>query len=246
MERRRAGGGAVAAEAARPRAGDGRDDPGRGIDLADAVVFSVRNVEVAGAVQRNPCGEVEPRRGGRAAVAAEAGHPRPGDGRDVSGSGIDPADAVVEQVRNVEVAAAVQSKPRGAVERRRGGRAAIAAEAEGPRAGDGRDVPGRGIDLADAVLEVVRDVEVAGAVQRKPAGVSKPRRGGRAAIAAEASRPRSGDGRNVAGRGIDLADTVVVRVRNVEVAGAVQRNPCGEVEPRRGGRAAIAAEAGRP
>ena len=84
-------------------------------------------------------------------------------------------------------------------------------------------------------------MEVAGAVHRNSVGIVEPRRGGRAAIAVETGLSRSGDGGDVPALGVDLADAVAEGVRNVEVAGAVQRNPTGAVEPRRGGRAAVAA-----
>ena len=242
-ERRRSRRAAVTEDAAyHSRAGDGRNVAGRRVHPADAVVESVRNVEVAGAVQRNPFGGPKPRCGGRAAVAPEPARPRAGDGRNVAGRGVHPADAVVESVRNVEVAGAVQRNPFGGPKPRCGGRAAVAPEPARPRAGDGRNVAGRGVHPADAVVEGVRNVEVARAVQRNPFGGPKPRCGGRATVAPEAERPRAGDGRNVPGRGVHLADAVVPSIRNVEVAGAVQRNPPRGVERRRGGRAAVTTE----
>ena len=241
VERRRCGRAAVAAVAARPRAGEGGDDPGRGVHLADAVVANVRDVEVVVAIQRNPSENVERRRSGRAAVAAVATRPRAGEGGDDPGRGVHLADAVVANVRDVEVVVAIQRNPSGKVERRRSGRAAVAVVADPSRAGEDGDDPGRGVHLADAVVFNVRDVEVVVAIQRNPRGSVERRRCGRAAVAAVAVRPRAGEGGDDPGRGVHLADAVVVSVRDVEVAVAVQRNPRGSVELRRSGRAAVAA-----
>ena len=109
---------------------------------------------------------------------------------------------MVGGVRNVEVARTVHNNTFGCVERRRGGRAAIAVEAAHPRAGDGRNVPGRGVHLADAVVPSVRNVEVARTVQRNPRGEVELRCRGRAAIAAE--QPGAGER-------FDYRDPVVLR-----------------------------------
>ena len=65
----------VAAEALRPVARHGGDHPVR--DLADAVVASVGDVQVAGGIHGDARGIVQLGAGGRAVVAAEADLPFP-------------------------------------------------------------------------------------------------------------------------------------------------------------------------
>ena len=161
----------------------------------------------------------------------------------------------------VDVARGVHVYAPGLAELRRRRRPPVAAEPSGPGAGDRRNVPRSGIDLADSVVFPIADVEVARGVHRHPAGLVQLRRGGRPAITAEARRAagkrlddrpgqqaagRADEGGDVPGSGVDLADTVVVRVGDVDVAGAVHRHPVGTVEPRRRRQAAVSREAGHP
>src|SRR5262249_39620531 len=120
-------------------------------------------------------------------------------------------------------------------------------------AGDGADVHQRrdravGVDLADRVVERVRDVQVARVVEGDPLGVVEQRRGGRAAVAAVAAEAVvlrqsrgvvAGDGGDDPGGRVDAPDHVVRRVGDVEVVLGVHRHPSGLREPGRGGRRTV-------
>ena len=143
---------AVPAGALSPRARYRGDRPA-GIDFADALVAGIGDVEVARAVQRRASGEVELRRGCRPAVPAEAGGPRSRHRGDRP-IGIDPADALVAGIGDVEVSRAVQRYVAGSVELRRGCRPAVPAEAGGPRSRHRGDRP-EGIDPENAVSGII-------------------------------------------------------------------------------------------
>ena len=116
----------------------------------------------------------------------------------------------------------------------RGGRAAVSAEAFCPRPRDSGD-GAVGIHLADAVVARIGNVEVAGVVHRHAGGAPQLSRGGRAAVSAVALCPRPRDSGDDAVGG-HLADAVVARIGNVEVAGVVHRRVRRKVQPCRGGR----------
>src|SRR5437660_724406 len=107
--------------------GGGRDDPA-GTHLAHPRVAPVGDVQVAGGIDGQAQGEIQPRRRGRAAIPRELG---------LAGSrhrGHDPAriqlpHPLVPHIRNVEVAGGVRHHPLRPVELRRNGWTAVATEA---------------------------------------------------------------------------------------------------------------------
>ena len=115
----------IAAETALSRARNRRDRPG-GVDLADAVAVPIGDVEVARSVDRHACGKLNLRLARRSAVPAEPGLPRPRHGRDRPG-GIDPADAVVAGIGDVEVARSVHRHACGRADLRLARRSAVPA-----------------------------------------------------------------------------------------------------------------------
>src|ERR1019366_1408410 len=84
----------------------------------------------------------------------------------------------------------------------------------------------------------VGDIEVAGGVHGDPHGAAQLGAGGRAVVAAETLRPISRRGGDHPVR--DLADAVVDRVGDVQVAGRVDGDPGGKVQLGAGGRAVVA------
>src|ERR1019366_9345319 len=228
----------VAAEACRPTSGHGRDHAVR--NLADAMVVLVGDVQVAGGIHGDACGIVQLGAGGRAVVAAEACRPTSGHGRDHAVRNL--ADAMVVLVGDVQVAGGIHGDACGIVQLGAGGRAVVAAEACRPTSGHGRDHAVR--NLADAMVVLVGDVQVAGGIHGDACGIVQLGAGGRAVVAAEACRPTSGHGRDHAVR--NLADAMVVLVGDVQVAGGIHGDACGIVQLGAGGRAVVAAEACRP
>ena len=88
----------------RAGARDGVDEPGRVIDHADPVVQRVGDVDVAVAGGCHRARRVQLRRRRRAVVARIAVLVRTGDGDDLAGFAIDPADPVVVRIGDDEVA----------------------------------------------------------------------------------------------------------------------------------------------
>src|SRR5581483_2490507 len=87
-------------------------------------------------------------------------------------------------------------------------------------------------DLADGRALAVDDVEVAGAIDRDAVGREEPR-GGAGAVGRAGGAGGAGHGGDVGVRR-DLADRVVARVDDVEVAGGVDGERGGGVEARGG------------
>ena len=85
--------------------------------------------------------------------------------------------------------------------------------------------------MADPVVVRIGDVEVARLVHRHVIGVVELGRGGLTPVSAKAfrSRPRDGGARP---RGVHLADPVVFRIGDVEVARPVHRQANRQVEQR--------------
>ena len=186
VQLRRHGCAAVPVVAARPVSRYRGDHP-RSIHLADAVVGTIGDVQVARAVQRHVGGEVQLRRRGLAAVPAVAGRPVSRHRGDIPRR-VHLADAVVVSIGDVQVARAVQRHACGGVQLRRHGCAAVPVVAAHPVSRHRGDIP-RGVHLADAVVGPIGDVQVARAVQRHACGVAQLRRHGCAAVPVVAVRP---------------------------------------------------------
>ena len=233
---------AVPAVAAPPGSCHRGDHP-RSVHLADAVGAIIGDVQVAGAVQRHADGVGQSRRNGRAAIpSSEAETPGSCHRGDHSRS-VHLADAVVERIGDVQVARSVHRHASGLVQLRRRSRAAVPAAAVSPISRDRGD-HSRSVHLADAVVVPIGDVQVAQTVRRHAGGAVQLRRNGRAAVPAEAARPVARH-RGDHPRSVHLADAVVARIGDVQVARAVQRHATGSVQLRRHSRAAVPAEAER-
>src|SRR5262249_23179373 len=103
---------------------------------------------------------------------------------------------------------------------------------------------GRLDDLADAVVALVAEEDVAAGVHGDAERVIELGGGGRPAVPAEAASAVAGDGDDHAGRFHHLADAVVVGVGDVEVAVGVHGPPVWAAEVRRGGRDVVAVVGG--
>jgi hypothetical protein len=128
---------------------DDRGDPAVGLDLPDASVVGVGDVEVACGVHRHPHRDVELFVTGRAAVAAETRCAIPGDRGD-DARPIDSADPVVPRVRDVEVAVTIEMNALWAIKLGLAGGTAIASEPPGLDPGHRRD-DARRVDPTDPV-----------------------------------------------------------------------------------------------
>src|SRR6266480_7473517 len=174
----------VAREGGAAIARHGGDDSRRRIDLANAVVVLVRNIEVATCIQRHSSWVVEARARRRAAIAQGAA--TTGYGRDDPRRGGDFANSAVVRVRDIEIPARIQRDTGRVVETRVRRHTAIAREGVEAIARHGRDDPRRRSDLANAVVALVRDVEIAARIQRDTDWAVEARTRRRTAIAREA------------------------------------------------------------
>src|SRR5207248_208705 len=124
-----------------------------------------------------------------------------------------------------------------------GRRGAVAAVTRDAVAGDRRDIA-RLVDLADALIQVVAEVEVA---RRVDGGALRPvnlGRGGRAAVAAEAVDAGAAVVGDQAGPGCDLPDVAVEGAADVDVARRVDRHALRLLHVRCGRRPAVASVVG--
>src|SRR5439155_497451 len=136
--------------------------PRRDDDLADGAVDQVGNVEIAGPVAGDAVRDVERRCG--AGPVGGAGHPGgAGDRGDGPGGDHDLPDGIVEDVGDVEVAGPVAGDCRGVGEAG-GGAGPVGGAVLAGGAGQRGDRP-RGDDhLADGLVGIVGNVEVANPV----------------------------------------------------------------------------------
>src|SRR5208337_2898994 len=195
---------AVAGEAGNSVSGHRADIP-TGVHLADALIALVRNVQVSCAVYRHPS-------------IADTRH-----GTDVSAR-VHLADALIALVRNVQVSCAVHRHPNRLVQLRGGSCSAVASETGSSVPRHGADIPA-GVHLTDALIVLVRNVQVSCAVYRHP------------------SIADTRHGTDVSAR-VHLADALIALVRNVQVSCAVHRHPNRLVQLRGGSCSAVASETG--
>src|SRR5262249_15227979 len=153
-------------------------------------------------------------------------------------------DAVVIEIREVDVAAAVRGQPIRQIDRRARRRPTVATEAGGAGTRDGRDEAGGLDDLADALVAPIADVEVAGGVHGHAAGVVQVGGGGCDVVAVVTGRAVAGDGDDEAACLDDLTDPAVVPVRDEDVAAGVHGHAVRLVHRGRGGRDVVAVVGG--
>ena len=170
---------------------DGGDDAA-GEDFAHPLVLRIGDVQGAGAVHRQARGKGELGGGGRAAIAAQAGHAGSRHGGDFA-VGRHFAHAVAFEFRDIEVAGGIHGHVAGGEQLGAGGRAAVAGGAFGCRAGDGGD-GAIGADPPHAVVAQVGNVQVSREIHGQAVRKVELGGGGRAAIAAEAGRAGAGEG----------------------------------------------------
>src|SRR5207248_1928815 len=84
------------------RSSHGGHETGLGVHSSNDVVVSFRNIEVSRRVKPKLVRHVEARTGGRTAVATIALFTIPGDGRDLSSFEIQPTDALVVEIAEVQ------------------------------------------------------------------------------------------------------------------------------------------------
>ena len=218
-----------------------RRDEAIGPHLAIPVVGAVAEIDHAITADTDAEGNVELRGCGGPAVAAEAARARARH-RGEDPLGIDPPDAVVGVVGEIDTPVRRDRDAiRGSDLRRRGG-SPVAAEPRHPGPGGGGD-DSIGPDAADAKVVLVRDVEGAIGRQRDAIRLLELGRRRRTAIPAVPGGTRPGHRREAAVR-FDAPNAMVEKVGEIETAIRRDRNHHRIVHLRGDCRPAIAAEPG--
>jgi hypothetical protein len=164
-----------------PRARNGSDES-FAVDLADAmgVVARVRDVEIS-LVPRNSEGTAKKRGGGRSAIA-DARIVRvlvaTGNRRDHTGRCVDPANATIVAIGDVEVSGVVEGDSPRPLQRCAARRSSVAAEASAATAGIALDDAGRQVDPLYGVAIRLGDVEPSTAVEGNAMRSNEIDRGG--------------------------------------------------------------------
>src|SRR6202035_1794596 len=226
-------------------AGDRGDGSGAQVHAADRVFFGIDDQQVALAVDRQLLRRVEGSGEGRPAVAAISPLPGAGYRRNDPAVRVDGPQRAALPLEDVNGPVGRDFDGAGAVNpgsRRRTAVAAViglASTGEGPN-----DLRGE-IDDPHAVIRDVGDVEPGlRGVERQAVRLDHPGTRGWSVIAAEPGRAAAGEGRDDARAAVDPPNTMIMRVRNIDVSGVVDRDAVGLVEAAAGGRTAIPGIAG--
>src|SRR5208282_882083 len=219
---------------------DGDDVAGRLDHLTDRVVVRVGDEQVARGVDGDGVGGVQHGCSCGPVVAAVTSFAVTGDGDDVAGRLDHLTDSVVETVGKEHVAGGVDGDAAGAVQLGGGRGAVVAAVTSFTVTCDGDDVAGRLDHLADHVIVKVGDEQVARGVDGDVAGVIQFGGGRGAVVAAVTGFAVACDGDDVAGRLDHLADHVIVKVGDEQVARGVDGHATGIVQLGGGGGSLVA------
>lgn len=186
-------GGAVGGGAGFAGACKGGDEAGLHVDLADDVVADVTDVKIALGSELDAVRLFELGVFGGAAVATVAGLASSGEGGEDAGFHVDLADGVVDHVDDEHVALGIEAEFMGFAEGGGKGGAAVAREADLPRASDCRN-GAVGADLADALASVFAIVVGAVGAADDAEGVVEVGLQGRATVAGETLFARASEG----------------------------------------------------
>src|SRR5262245_4088800 len=220
--------------------GDRHHDAGLGIDTADRMVFRIHYDDVVPMVAADGFGRAPGSAEGRTAVAAIAALAGPGEcGHDPPG--IHLLHAVALALTDVRIALAVHANRAGAHDRRLRCRFPVPGSLFLTVAGEGGDDAGLQIQTSYSLVLNVRDEQSALAIQEAIVRLSQLCPGSRAAVAPVARFAGADDRGDDARAGIDLADSGVQPVDDVDVAVGIDleriqvvqaRGGCGAAVPR--------------
>ena len=141
---------------------------------------------------------------------------RPRDGGNDS-CRIDPSNAIVGSVCNVQVPGRVEGDVVRVVELGERRRDVVAVKAGHPRSCVGGDNPASGAYMPDSSVVIVADVQVADGVESDSNRVIQLRRGCRDIISVKTLTTGAGDGSDHPSRTVDFQDLVVAAVSDVNV-----------------------------
>src|ERR1039458_3052859 len=150
------------------------------MNLADAAVAVVSNIQIAGDIESHADGVAYSGIVCRAAIPGIAGDPIASHSGD-DAVNVHLADAIVDSVCNIQVADGIESETLGIIQAGVGGRAAIPGIAGDPIASHSGD-DAVGVHLADEAADIVTKIEVAGRVEGHAKAFTNCRHGGNDAV----------------------------------------------------------------
>ena len=216
---------------------------GRGADVAGcvhhphAVIARIGDVQIPCGIERYAVRRIEPGVDRQRAVARVARYARSVacDGGDFSGGCDHFPDRIIIGIGDEEIARRIDRDALGRVQRRCGCRAAIARVSRRAGAGRSADRAGGQVHFADHVVVRIRDVDVARTIDGYATRLIQRRRGrhrGGAVITCCAIAGHGGNRARICTGREDFAHSVVVRVRDEEIARAIHEDAGGEVQIR--------------
>src|SRR5262245_44066409 len=200
--------------------GDGDHDPGPGIDAANRMVFRIHHDDVVPMIAPDGFGRAPGSAEGRAAVAAVAALAGSGE-RGHDAAGIHLPNAVALALADIRIALAIHADRAGAHDRSLRGRLPVSGSLFLAVAGEGGDDAGLQIQTSYPLVLNVRDEQSALTVQEAIVRLAQLGPGSRTAVASVARFAGADDRGDDARAGIDLADSGIQPVDDVDVAGGI-------------------------
>ena len=198
-----------------------RGDDSLGIDLADAVVAPVCDVQIALGIEIDPERIFQKGIHRRAKIAAKLGQAQARHGGDHA-LGIDLSNAVVGPVGNIQIALTVTHQIGRIIQMGLNGRSVIAPHIGNTGAGHG-GYRSRNINPANAVVVAVRHKQVSFLIQTQSCGKIKSRFQCGTVVAVETRLPVTRNGCDDAVL-IDFAYAVFGPVRNINISLVIDRH----------------------
>ena len=200
-------------------------------EFADAVIARVCDEQGACGADPQAARGVEAHREAAAGFEIEASGTGAADALDQAGGQVEQANAVVVRIRDEKMPAIIDGNALWPVELGARAQVPISGKSGGAGSRKGGD-DARGIDLANAVVVRIRDIHIVLCVNGKGMGPVEAGACGRAVVAGISPLIRTataGKGGDDA-RGIDLANAVVVRIRDIHIASLIDSETGGASE----------------
>jgi hypothetical protein len=207
------------------------------------VIELVSNEKISGSVEPDSGRAIQAGAGGGAAVTAIACCTIPHYSRNDTCGSVHAPDTMIVLVSDEDIACGVQRNAEGGRQISAGGGAAITAEALRPVSrGSGNESCGN-VHLTDAVIQLIRDKQVAEGIHYYPRGAGQASAGGGAAITAEALRPVSRHSCNDSGYRVHAANPLVKPISYEQVSCFVNSDARRRTQAGTGGGATITPKA---
>src|SRR6516162_1483230 len=231
VERRSAGRAAIPVAALAAASHNRRDGSRVDVDPADHMVFGIHDQKIALAVDNQLLWCIEDGGASRSVVAAVPSFAGTGDGRYDAAFRVDGPQCAALPLENVDGPVGGNFDGAGAEDPGGTGRPEVTRVLGLASAGEGPDHARGEIDDAQAMVRDIGDEQpVLRRVERQAIRLDHAGARRRSAVAAKSGRAVAGEGSDHAGGAIDPADTVIMSVGNIGIAGPVNRDAVRLVE----------------